>query len=57
MMVFGIRPEVLTQLREQYPKGCTVELIHMSDPYRDMPAGMKGVVQFVDDGGGIHINW
>lgn len=37
-----IRPEMLKRLREQYPVGCTVELIEMNDPYRDMPVGMTG---------------
>ena len=57
MMNFGVRPEVLAQLRKQYPKGCTVELIEMNDPYREMPSGMKGVVRFVDDAGSVHVNW
>ena len=52
-----IRPEVLKQLREDYPPGTKVELIEMCDPYRDMPAGMHGEVMFVDDAGGVHIAW
>lgn len=52
-----IRPEVLTMLREKYPAGCTVVLEHMSDPYREMPAGMTGKVMHVDDAGGIHVAW
>ena len=56
-MSFYVRPEVLAVLREKYPKGCTVELIEMCDPYRDMPAGMRGTVLFVDDAAGIHVQW
>lgn len=37
-----MRPEVLKRIREQYPVGCTVEIIEMRDPYRDMPAGLRG---------------
>ena len=55
MFSMYIRPEVLKKLREDYPEGCTVELVEMSDPYREMPAGMRGVVQFVDDAGGVHV--
>lgn len=57
MFSMSIRPEVLKALREQFPKGTRVELVSMSDPYRHMPEGLKGVVQHVDDAGGIHINW
>ncbi|HHT14469.1 MAG TPA: DUF4314 domain-containing protein [Clostridiales bacterium] len=52
-----IRPEVLKRLREEYPPGCTVELIEMNDPYRSMPTGMRGKVTLVDDAGGIHVAW
>lgn len=57
MLSMYIRPEVLKQLREQYPVGCTVELIEMCDPYRDMPAGIIGKVTLVDDAGGVHVDW
>lgn len=52
-----IRPEVLAALRKQYPAGCTVELVEMHDPYRDMLTGMTGKVIHVDDAGGIHVAW
>ncbi len=57
MMAFHIRPEILAHLREQYPAGCTVELIEMCDPYRDMPAGLRGKVIHVDDTGTVHVSW
>ena len=57
MFSMEIRPEVLKRLREEYTVGCTVELIEMCDPYRDMPAGMTGKVTLVDDAGGIHVDW
>ena len=56
MFSMHIRPEVLARLREEYPAGTRVELIEMNDPYREMPPGLKGTVQLVDDAGGIHIN-
>lgn len=57
MFAMHLRPEVLTRLPEEYPAGTRVELIEMNDPYREMPPGLKGTVQVVDDAGGIHINW
>lgn len=57
MFSMTIRPEILAKLREQYPEGCTVVLEQMSDPYRDMSAGMTGKVIHVDDAGGIHVAW
>jgi len=57
MFSMHIRPEVLAHLRDEYPAGTRVELIEMNDPYREMPPGLKGTVQMVDDAGGIQINW
>ena len=52
-----IKKEDLEALREKYPKGCRVELIKMDDPYREMPPGLKGMVEGVDDSGSIHVRW
>ena len=57
MFSMTIRPEALARLREQYPKGTRVRLIEMNDPYREMPPGLEGEVQFVDDAGSIHVAW
>ncbi len=57
MFAIHIRPEMLKRLREEYPPGCTVELIEMNNPYRSMPTGMHGKVTLVDDAGGVHISW
>mgnify|MGYP001180994124 FL=1 len=57
MFSMHLRPEVLKRLREEYPEGTRVELIEMNDPYREMPPGLRGTVQMVDDAGGIQINW
>ena len=52
-----MRPEALKRIREQYPIGCTVEIIEMCDPYRDMPAGLRGTVTHVDDTGTVFADW
>ena len=48
----------LAALRERYPKGCRVELVHMDDPYNTrLTEGSKGTVMAVDDIGTIHVSW
>ncbi len=56
-MNLAIRKEELEALREKYPKECRVELVKMDDPYREMPPGLKGTVEGVDDSGSIHVHW
>ena len=36
--------EQVERIRAEYPNGARVELIEMNDPYREMPAGLKGTV-------------
>ena len=56
--MFGIREETLKRLREEYPQGCRVELVHMDDPYNTrLVPGCKGTVASVDDAGTIHVRW
>ena len=52
-----ISKETLAMLREKYPTGTRVELVHMDDPYTSLTAGDKGTVKHVDDMGTIHISW
>lgn len=52
-----ISKETLAMLREKYPAGTRVELVHMDDPYTKLIAGDKGTVKHIDDMGTIHINW
>ena len=52
-----IQPEELARLREEYPVGTEVELIEMNDPYRDMPPGLRGAIEYIDDAGSAHIRW
>lgn len=48
----------LKKLREEYPIGTRVELIHMDDPYnKKLVPGCRGTVRWVDDWGTIHVNW
>lgn len=50
--------KIVERVKEQYPEGSRVELIHMEDPYRtEMTAGLKGTVTSVDDTGTIHVHW
>ena len=52
-----IYPEMLKQIKEYYPPGTRVRLIHMSDPYTNLRQGDQGTVIMVDDIGTIHVNW
>ena len=52
-----ISKETLAMLREKYPTGTRVELVHMDDPYTKLTTGDKGTVRCVDDMGTIHISW
>lgn len=49
--------ETVKCIREQYPTGTRVELVHMDDPYVHIAPGTKGTVAAVDDIGTIHVNW
>ena len=57
MFSMTIRPEVLKELREKYTEGTRVRLVRMLDTYREMPEGLEGTVQFVDDAGSVHVSW
>lgn len=46
------------RLREMYPSGTRVKLIHMDDPYnRVLKPGCLGTVDFVDDVGTLAMHW
>jgi hypothetical protein len=55
-MVFPDRDTVI-RLRSEYPRGTLLELVEMDDPYRKMPAGLKGIVRGVDDTGSLMVSW
>lgn len=45
-------------IRQKYQPGTKVVLDEkMEDPYREMPAGLTGIVDSVDDLGQIHCHW
>lgn len=44
-------------IKEQYPVGTRIELIHMDDPYGPIEAGTQGTVEGVDDAGTLHMRW
>lgn len=50
------REEKVKRLREQFPKGTKIQLIHMNDS-QSPPKGTIGVVDFIDDMGTIFVNW
>ncbi len=57
-MTHIISKEALQALRERYPKGSRVELVHMDDPYnRKLVPACKGTVVAVDSIGTIHVAW
>ena len=45
--------EEIKEIREMYPKGAVVRLIHMDDYIHPVPDGTIGVVDHVDDAGQI----
>jgi hypothetical protein len=49
--------ETVKRLRKNYPHGARVELVSMNDPYTTLGSGDFGTVDFVDDAGGVHIDW
>ena len=56
--MFGVSESTVKRLKEQYPVGCRVELVHMDDPYNTkLVPGCKGTVKGVDDMGTIHVQW
>lgn len=57
MSGFYINKGTLAMLREQFPRGCRVELTHMNDPFTHLPSGSMGTVIHVDDIGTIHVAW
>ena len=48
--------EALARLREEYPAGTRIELLHMDDAQAP-PVGTKGTVRGVDDIGSLLVSW
>ena len=51
-----ISREEVNRIKSQYPKGTQIELTSMNGEPQ-MPVGLKGVVDMVDDIGQIHTKW
>ena len=49
--------KIVESLREMWPAGTRVELVHMDDPYSKLTPGSQGTVRHVDDIGTIFVNW
>lgn len=47
----------LSSLRERYPAGTMIRLIHMADNIAPIPPGTIGEVAIIDDAGSIHMKW
>lgn len=51
-----LKPYQVEQIKKKYPIGTRIELDGM-DNERDMPVGLKGTVQYVDDAGQLGMSW
>ena len=49
--------ETVERIRKLYPRGTRVKLIRMEDDPWPVPVGTEGVVDKVDDAGGVHTMW
>lgn len=47
----------LDALKNTYPKGTRVKLIHMDDPYTHISPGTLGTVTCIDSLGTVFVNW
>lgn len=45
----------VAKIKKQYPVGTKIELDFMDE--RDMPSGLKGIIDHVDDQGQLHMIW
>ena len=49
--------KTIEYLRNEYPEGTRIQLIHMSNDPKPVPDNTLGTVKFIDDMGTIHMNW
>ena len=56
-MIYSENDTRIKRIKEQYPEGTRIKLIHMDDPYCPVPDGTLGTVSMVDDIGTIHMRW
>lgn len=50
-------PDMIEELRKEFPVGGRVKLIRMEDPYSKLRIGDKGTVISIDDMATMHVNW
>ena len=56
--MFAYSKATIQSIKERYPQGTRVELVHMNDPYNTkLLPGCRGTVVGVDDIGTIHVAW
>ena len=55
--VKNLTNEEIQNIKEKYIEGTKIELIKMYDNTNPVPKGTKGIVDFVDDIGTIHMKW
>lgn len=51
-----LKPYQVEQIKKKYPVGTRIQLDHMEGE-RDMPDGLCGTVEFIDDQGQLHMHW
>ena len=52
----ALSAEEIREIKENYPPGTRIQLIHMEDQWA-VPSGTRGTVDFVDDQGQVHPTW
>lgn len=52
-----INDKKIEKIKSKYIKGTRIQLIKMFDKIHPVPEGTKGIVDFVDDMGTIHMKW
>lgn len=45
------------KIREEYPTGTRIVLLHMTEDPMPIPDNSRGTVQYVDDAAQIHVKW
>lgn len=53
----NITEEELQKLKNDYPIGCRIKLIHMDEEMFNMEDGLLGTVTSISGIGVIHVNW
>ena len=57
MSIFDDWNRMAKENRAKYPPGTRILLLGMDDPHHPVPPGTRGTVDYVDDGGTIHMKW